>query len=333
MISLGKLAAVGSASIGTATAASLTWFALSAGPQTDRSKQPANQPAAGDDKVIVCVASDSVLRASNTCSSGQTALPVLVTSAPPNPGWADWDQLKDSTPPDDPQSNPLGDLEQRLGKLQKSPLFTVVDNADNPIFSVAPETVVVYNGNKQDVAAIRAIDGGGFFWAGSADGKLAASVGASGTRAGVRITEGDVRRIELGKHESGTYSLKVPSLNASGKAIVGIGQSKAGTGALIVADVTGRVKASMTVGDGKGMIGVSNDRGAAVLSLTEGATGGGLLAIGDAKSEPMVKMGASQDRYGVVLAGPGAGFPLVPRSGLPGSYFLGCAGGPSCKPY
>ena len=37
------------------------------------------------------------------------------------------------------------------------------------------------------------------------------------------------------------------------------------------------------------------------------------------------------DRYGAVLAGPTLGFPYVPASGLPGSYFLGCAGGDRCK--
>jgi hypothetical protein len=46
----------------------------------------------------------------------------------------------------------------------------------------------------------------------------------------------------------------------------------------------------------------------------------------------MVKFGVNQDRYGVVLAGPVSGFPLVPGSGLPGSYFLGCAGGDKCGP-
>ena len=40
----------------------------------------------------------------------------------------------------------------------------------------------------------------------------------------------------------------------------------------------------------------------------------------------MVKMGVAQDRYGIVLTGPKAGFPLIPGSGLPGSYIMGCAG-------
>ena len=89
----------------------------------------------------------------------------------------------------------------------------------------------------------------------------------------------------------------------------------------------------MTGSEGKGAIGVSNPSGSPVVSLTEGATRGGLLSIGDALSEPMVKMGVAQDRYGIVLAGPRAGFPLIPGSGLPGSYIMGCAGkGKDCGP-
>ena len=58
-----------------------------------------------------------------------------------------------------------------------------------------------------------------------------------------------------------------------------------------------------------------------------------MLAIANSAKDPVVKMGVNDNRYGVVLTGPRAGFPLVPRSGLPGSYILGCAGGSSCKPY
>jgi hypothetical protein len=45
-------------------------------------------------------------------------------------------------------------------------------------------------------------------------------------------------------------------------------------------------------------------------------------------------MGHNGNRYGIVLAGPVLGLPLVPRSALPGSYFMGCASGdkPACVP-
>jgi hypothetical protein len=84
----------------------------------------------------------------------------------------------------------------------------------------------------------------------------------------------------------------------------------------------------MQVGqDGKGIIGLFNQDNKAILTFGEavGNTGGS-LAIGDAGSEPMVKMGSNDNRYGVAVTFP-VGFPYVPRSGLPGSYFLGCSVG------
>ena len=42
-------------------------------------------------------------------------------------------------------------------------------------------------------------------------------------------------------------------------------------------------------------------------------------------------MGTNGNRYGVVMALP-QGLPYVPKSGLPGSYMLGCAPGPACVP-
>jgi hypothetical protein len=144
------------------------------------------------------------------------------------------------------------------------------------------------------------------------------------------MTEGGQRRADFGRQPAGNYSLRV--LGPTGGPEAAIGESQAGTGALVIGDPLGRLRAVMTVVEGKGSVRIQNAQGEAVLALTEGATGGGLLTIGDKSSEPMVKFGVNQDRYGVVLAGPVSGFPLVPGSGLPGSYFLGCAGGDKCGP-
>ncbi|HSK09713.1 MAG TPA: hypothetical protein VK911_09055, partial [Vicinamibacterales bacterium] len=227
-------------------------------------------------------------------------------------------------------ADPIASLEQRLERLERSPLFTVIDQAGRPVFSVAPGRVTAYNAGQQVAATIIATDAGGYFKGISADRTLAASVGASGAQAGVRVYEGDRLRLTLGKQEAGNYSLTVPS-GVRG-AIAGIGESRAGSGALVVSDPAGQTKASLTLADGKGTAGVFSTSGIAILSLTEGATAAGVLALGDAGGTPMVKMGVNDNRYGVVLAGPVLGFPLVPRSGLPGSYILGCAGGESCGP-
>src|SRR2546430_1147503 len=45
------------------------------------------------------------------------------------------------------ETGPLADLELRMGKLESSALFTVVDEQHNPIFAVTPNSVLLYNSN------------------------------------------------------------------------------------------------------------------------------------------------------------------------------------------
>jgi len=239
-----------------------------------------------------------------------------------------------STRTPDATPDAIGALERRLDDLRRSPLFTVVDADGHPIFAVRPAGVLLYNIAGSPVAAFRATGDGGLFRVISSDGTLAALLGASPSRAGVRITEGDLWRIDMGRQPSGGYALKVLSPGSSGDVVAGLGESKATTGALVVGDVNGRVRASMTISDVVGKVSVLNEAGLPVASLTQSHSdsdgGGGLLMLTDAAGTQVVKMGVS-GRYGAVMTGPGAGFPYVPSSGLPGSYFFGCAGGGACK--
>ncbi len=325
MTPLGKLAALGSGSLATA---SVAWMVATSTGYGDASQ--ANSAKAADGPVV-CVGQDSVLRfieKGNGCPSGQNRLDLVQAEEEP----LDWDDtgLDDPVKKDGPDSAAIAELERRVRDLEERPLFEVVNKAGSPVFRVAPGTALVFNSGQTAVAAIRATPDGGYFTGRSTDG-FSASVGASGVRTGVRISEDGLPRVDLGKQAQGNYALTFPS-PASGN-IAGIGESQAGTGAIVVGNHAGTILASLTSSDGKGAIGVSNASGAAIVSLTEGATRGGLLAIGDATSEPMVKMGVAQDRYGIVLTGPKAGFPLIPGSGLPGSYIMGCAGkGKDCGP-
>ena len=284
----------------------------------------------GDNDVTVCVGSDSVLRSpdSGICPNGskQIALagPDITKLAPTDED----DPLGPTKKSEESKSDPLADLERRIGNLEKSSLFEVVNREGNVIFSVAPGKVQVYNENQTPVAAIFATFEGGQFVGRSTDGKLSAFIGSYGARAGLRLSEGDYPRLDLLRQVSGNYAFRIPLGDGN---IAGVGESKTGTGALVVGDMGGRTKASMTIADGNGVIGIFNGMGNRVLSLTESVNGGGLLAIGNASSDAVVKMGTANNRYGVVLTYP-MGFPYVPRSGLPGSYFLGCAGGSSCVP-
>lgn len=226
----------------------------------------------------------------------------------------------------------IDSLDWRLQALERPPRFTVVNEHGRPIFEIASGRVRVFNPGGMPVVFVEASAAGGSINSRSDNGRFAASMGTLRPLFGVRIAGQGRPRVELGRAGAGNFSLRFPSLRGTGGAIAGIGESRAGTGALVMGDASGVAKASLTITDGKGALGIFNDDGAGVLSLKQGATAGGLLAIGDAHGEPMAKMGVNEDRYGIVLTGPRAGFPLVPSSGLPGSYFLGCAGGESCKP-
>jgi hypothetical protein len=82
------------------------------------------------------------------------------------------------------------------------------------------------------------------------------------------------------------------------------------------------------------MLSLSTDAGPGGVGFTEATIGGGLMDLATASGAAAVRMGHNGHRYGIVLAGPVLGFPYVPRSGLPGSYFMGCASGqkPACIP-
>lgn len=326
MTVIAKVLALGSASIAAASVAYVV--ATSTG-----DAQPAgpDKAARNDGGPVVCAGKDSALRLvrdGKGCPPGEQELE-LVEAEEELMEWEDAGS-DDAAKPDTAKSEAIAALERRVRELEQRPRFEVVDKEGRPIFTVAPENVYVYNANQIAVAAIRATQDGGYFVGRSPDG-LIASVGASGLRSGLRVNEGGVTRSYAGKQAAGNYSLTFPS-PATGN-IAAIGESRAGTGAVVVGSFGGIVLASITGSDGKGAVGVSNQSGAPVVSLTEGATRGGLFAIGDATSEPMVKMGVAQDRYGIVLTGPRAGFPLIPASGLPGSYIMGCAGkGKDCGP-
>ena len=251
----------------------------------------------------------------------------------------------------------LADLEQRIDNLpypRYTPLFEVVDQQDHPIFQVLStdswSAANVLDPKGQFAVTMTADANGGHFSVGTSDGERGALLGIDEKWAGLRISErvretftyqsGDqwvtrdvirsAARLELGGQAGGNYSLKFP---ASAGLLAGIGESKAGTGAIVIGDSQGRKRASMFVGeDSKGIVGIYNKSGTALVAMGEapGNTGGS-LAIGDAKGEPRVKIGTNENRYGALFTFP-QGLLYVPKTGLPGSYMLGCAGGSGCEP-
>jgi hypothetical protein len=280
--------------------------------------------------ITVCVASDGIMHAAGatgSCAPGQTSMSLSPSTSEGDYG-NPWNPQGDGDEASPESVDLLGKLEARAKALENGPLFEVVNKEGRAILQIFRGIVRMRGPAGEAFAEMRATDSGGFVTARGL-GSHEASMGVSGDVGGLLLTEGGQRRADFGRQPAGNYSLRVLGPVDVAAAI---GESRAGTGALVIGDPDGRPRAVMTVVDGKGSVRIQNAQGEAVVGLTEGATGGGLLAIGDATSEPMVKFGVNQDRYGVVLAGPVAGFPLVPGSGLPGSYILGCAGGDACSP-
>ncbi len=245
------------------------------------------------------------------------------------------------------ESEELSHLERQLNNVQlHAPLFAVVDQQGKPIFEVHATEFLnwaqVFSPQGQDVASMTANADGGYFLVRSEDGSTKARLGIDQAWAGLRISERgtqtvtekgathdvirDLPRIELGGTEGSNYSLKFPGFIGP---IAGIGEAKAGNGALVIGDSKGTKRVAMFTGDdGKGLIAIYNEKGTPLGVLGEApGNASGELVLADANGEPRVKMGTNGNRYGVVMALP-QGLPYVPKSGLPGSYMFGCASCP-----
>lgn len=330
-VKLGAMCIAAAAAAGAATWTSAAQPSSTSAPRASHvsAKTDARSGDSDGKNPIVCVGADAVFRVpkrGGDCATGDQRL-VL---APPDHKAKDLGCIGCDPwgPKAARQDERLTDIERRIDALEHASRFEVIDRRGRVIFSVAPGRVLLFNSDEQPVVGILAMQRGGVIKGQSADAARVVSIGAGGASGGLRIEEAGNVRVDLGRQPAGNYALRLP--HGKGQ-LAGIGESRAGSGVLLIGDAEGRLRASMQTVDGKGAIGVFDAGGAAVLSMTEGKTGG-LLAIGDKTGEGMVKMGVNNGRYGVVLAGPRAGFPLVPTSGLPGSYFLGCAGGDGCRP-
>jgi hypothetical protein len=101
---------------------------------------------------------------------------------------------------------------------------------------------------------------------------------------------------------------------------------------LLVGTRTGQVRSTLSVPGDRAMLQVQGENGAAI-SLMEQRTGGGMLQL-DSKAGAIVKMGNVENHHGIVMTGPTLGIALIPKSGLPGSFILGCGSysPPACTP-
>lgn len=289
------------------------------------------EPLVPPDEVTLCVgpAPDRILRATRadgTCPPDHKEL--LLEEDQGTCELCDPEEVPRT--PDTSRNSQLDALEQRIRELENTAYFEVVTDDGRPVFRVGPGGVRVFNPAATAVAAIGTSEGGGYFTGRSTGGARYASIGASGSNAGVRLLERDLSRVELAVRDGGA-SLRLPSMAGL---IAGIGESRVGPGILLTGTLAGSMRASFTVPDGRGMIATNGAGESGGTAILEPAIGGGMLGLDDTRGNAAVKMGHNGHRYGIVMAGPLLGFPLIPKSGLPGSYFMGCASDvrPACVP-
>ena len=327
------IAAAG-ATTAAAAASAAVWLAVApqsrgSAPGSPSGGNPpaASAPAPGSqDVAMVCVGAGRILHAPlpGGCAAGQT--PLSLVPAKPCQLCPPFEEPKPNT-----DEGAVSDLEQRISALENKPYFEVVNDDEQPVFRVGPDGVKVFNKAGTPVAAFASSQYGGYFTASSASADLQASLGAVGATAGVQITEDGLPRMTISAREKGGASFRIPSVDGT---IAGIGASMDGPGALLLGTLEGRVRSTLTVPDGRGMIRVRKDDVGGGVTLIEQNGGGGMFEIDTAKGEAAIKMGHLNHRYGIVMAGPRYNMPLIPKSGLPGSYFLGCGGQspPACMP-
>jgi hypothetical protein len=224
----------------------------------------------------------------------------------------------------------LRDLEARdrrgtlRGRRVVAPFEVVMRKGEghSKLLRIEEQNVTFYNGDQKPVAWIVADNSGGMLLTQTVAGDRQAMISSQGKRAHVLIKENDQDRIDLGRQNNGRYSLLVSG--AQNKVVAGIGQSKAGSGLVLVADAAGAERAKMWVDSpaGGGRVDVANSSSAIVGVISAGAQAGH-LQLTDSGGKPMVEAGVIDSGAGVVRAGPlmrDSGVGLV---GLVPSYILG----------
>jgi hypothetical protein len=224
----------------------------------------------------------------------------------------------------------LRDLEARdrrgtlRGRRVVAPFEVVMKKGDghSRLLRIEEQNVTFYNRDQKPVAWIVADNSGGMLQTQSVAGDREARIAAQNKRAHVLIKENDQDRTDLGRQNTGRYSLLVSG--AQNKVVAGIGQSLAGSGVMQVADAAGVTKASLFVDSntGSGRLEVRNGPGT-VVGLTSASSQAGQLQLTDGGGRPMVEAGVIDGGAGVVRTGPNMRNSGVGLVGLVPSYILG----------
>jgi hypothetical protein len=225
----------------------------------------------------------------------------------------------------------LRDLEARdrrgtlRGRRVVAPFEVVMKKGEGHarVLRIEEQNVTFYNGDEKPVVWIVADNSGGMLQTQSVAGNREARIAAQDKRAHVLIKENDQNRIDLGRQATGRYSLQV--FGAQNKMVAGMGQSKAGSGVLQIADAAGALKSSLFVhsDNGSGRLEVRNGPGT-IVGMMAASPQAGLLQLTDGGGGVMVEAGVSaKDGAGIVRTGPNMRHSGVGLVGLVPSFILG----------
>ncbi len=183
--------------------------------------------------------------------------------------------------------------------------FEVVTKKGGRLLRIEEQNVTFYNHDGKPVVWIQTDYSGGLLQTQSVTGDREATIGAQDRRAHLVVKEKGNDRIDLGRRANGRYSLQV--YGPQNKVVVGIGQSIAGSGIMLIGDAAGTTKVSMHINkltDGGTVLQVANGAGGIVGSMSA-AAGGGQLQLTNAAGNSMVEAGLTEENVGVVRTLPG----------------------------
>lgn len=338
---LSSLKVLAGAATMTAVAASTFAYLVmntpdTAAPAPDRaateSREAARTEPSKPGDVTLCVGDDRILRVppgfGDQCPDGQEKVELETED---ERVCELCDPLADQ-PPADKTGNPaIDDLARRIRELENESYFEVVDKNERPIFQIKPGGARILNRDGKPVGLVGTPASGGFLTMQDPVNRLAVTISASGNNAGVLVNDGFTTRLEMASRKGGPYAMRLPAADGL---VAGLGQSRAGSGALIIGNAGGTTLGSLTTTDGRGVVAVNANGAKGGVALLEATIGGGMFEISNASGNSAVEMGHRSHRFGVVIAGPYFNIPYVPRTGIPGNFFVGCASGerPACVP-
>jgi hypothetical protein len=137
---------------------------------------------------------------------------------------------------------------------------------------------------------------------------------------GLVLLDSQGRQVVLASALAEGGFFKARSGDGSLETVMGVNNKYAG---FVLRGTGGKSRGSFAITeDGKPILNMTNDNFVTVVALTQGSTGGGYLALGNAEGASTVEAGTTPEGVGLVRAMPN-GNPGAGLVGMPGTFILG----------